>query len=80
MLEGRLERLGEALKRRLGGQASFVEGFVWPARSPASARWRCWAPSPPSWGRCPPRRFQSARSLECLRDLGTALVSVPIDP
>lgn len=27
-LEGRLERLGEAVKRRLGGQASFVEGFV----------------------------------------------------
>jgi uncharacterized membrane protein YqgA involved in biofilm formation len=27
-LEGRLERLGEAVKRRLGGQAAFVEGFV----------------------------------------------------
>jgi uncharacterized membrane protein YqgA involved in biofilm formation len=27
-LEGRLERLGEAVKRRLGGQARFVEGFV----------------------------------------------------
>jgi uncharacterized membrane protein YqgA involved in biofilm formation len=27
-LEGRLERLGEAVKRRLGGQAHFVEGFV----------------------------------------------------
>jgi uncharacterized membrane protein YqgA involved in biofilm formation len=27
-LEGRLERLGEAVKRRFGGQAHFVEGFV----------------------------------------------------
>jgi uncharacterized membrane protein YqgA involved in biofilm formation len=27
-LEGRLERLGEVVKRRLGGQATFVEGFV----------------------------------------------------
>jgi uncharacterized membrane protein YqgA involved in biofilm formation len=27
-LEWRLERLGEAVKRRLGGQAAFVEGFV----------------------------------------------------
>lgn len=27
-LEGRLERLGEAVKRRLGGRAHFVEGFV----------------------------------------------------
>jgi uncharacterized protein len=27
-LEGRLERLGEAVERRLGGQATFVEGFV----------------------------------------------------
>jgi uncharacterized protein len=27
-LEGHLERLGEAVKRRLGGQAAFVEGFV----------------------------------------------------
>ena len=27
-LEGRLERLGEAVKRRVGGQARFVEGFV----------------------------------------------------
>jgi uncharacterized membrane protein YqgA involved in biofilm formation len=27
-LEGRLERLGEAVRRRLGGRASFVEGFV----------------------------------------------------
>jgi uncharacterized protein len=27
-LEGRLERLGEAVKRRLGGQGRFVEGFV----------------------------------------------------
>jgi uncharacterized protein len=27
-LEGRLERLGEAVKRRLGEQAAFVEGFV----------------------------------------------------
>jgi uncharacterized protein len=30
-LEERLEGLGEAVKRRLGGQARFVEGFV-PAR------------------------------------------------
>lgn len=27
-LEGRLERLGEAVKRRLGGQAAFVDGFA----------------------------------------------------
>jgi uncharacterized membrane protein YqgA involved in biofilm formation len=27
-LEGRLERLGETVKRRVGGQARFVEGFV----------------------------------------------------
>jgi uncharacterized membrane protein YqgA involved in biofilm formation len=27
-LEGRLERLGDVVKRRLGGQAHFVEGFV----------------------------------------------------
>jgi uncharacterized protein len=27
-LEARLERVGEAVKRRLGGQATFVEGFV----------------------------------------------------
>lgn len=27
-LEGRLERLGEAVKRRLGGQAAFLDGFA----------------------------------------------------
>ena len=27
-VEGRLERVGEAIKERLGGQATFVEGFV----------------------------------------------------
>jgi uncharacterized protein len=45
-LEGRLERLGEAVKRRLGGQAAFVEGFVLASWSPVSARWPCWAPLP----------------------------------
>jgi uncharacterized membrane protein YqgA involved in biofilm formation len=46
-LEGRLERLGEAVKRRVGGQARLVEGSCWPAWSPASAHSRC-SPSPPT--------------------------------